>query len=171
MQKKTAISLALMAVLAIGAGCNQEPVAQAPVQKTETTENPSENVSAKITSETVMAEDIAARLTSAGYTYTTKDGTANLASMKTKDVITASKTFVVTAKTETVKIDVFQLSNTEKSSDVKAEIENEWKIVQKYDESAEMDFLEVTPMNLVVAMRYTENSEMLAKKVKKAIVK
>ncbi len=164
MHKNTAISLALLSILTIGAGCSKD--------ETPTTSATNEPAITQTTpSESLTATDVATKLTTAGLTFTTKDETSDIMALPSKDAATKATKYKIKGTAGNVDITIIELSKPEKAGDVKKDISAQWDVVKKISPTMNMEFVDIGSTNLLATLSYRTDDKALGAQVKSAVEK
>lgn len=125
MRKNIIVSAAIVSALAL-AGCSStatnEPTATTPAADESVTTAPATTPAA----EAMSADSLAAKLTAAGFTFTTKDRTEGAKALKNGAAIAKSTEFKVTVPNETVILTVNELSDPTQKVAVESDIRMSW---------------------------------------------
>lgn len=133
MRKQIIVSLALASTLAISAGCGTDTTpnpetAQAPDAQSPATTAPATTAPAATA---VTAADIEAKLTAAGFKFTSKDKTTGATALKNGAAVSKATEFKVTVPNETVILSVVELKDAAERIGVKSDMQMQFITAQE----------------------------------------
>ncbi|MFA7277976.1 MAG: hypothetical protein WC101_03245 [Candidatus Gracilibacteria bacterium] len=120
---------------------------------------------------TMTPANIGEKLLAAGFPYTTKDETSDLAGIASKAATGTATKYKIKGTAGNIDVTVITITNPAKVNDVKKDIEAQWAVVKKISTTANMEFIDVGAENLLVTFSYKTGDKEQAMTVKSAIAK
>ncbi len=172
MRKQSLVSLALLGTLAIAAGCGNSTTSTPNPDTTPVPDAQSSATTAPATSQpaattAITAADIEAKLTAAGFKFTTKDKTAAATGLAHGASVSKSTEFKVTVPNDTVILTVVELKDPAQKIAVTSDVQMQFIAAQDAGYKAVLG--DMGSDSVVVGVIYKEAVEKDAWKVEDAI--